>query len=282
MPETTEQEISGIPETLFVTLYLRAMELQRPDALIRDDKAVELINSLSYDFERVRSIPLSEENKLVIILRSRYIDRCARSFVERQPDASVVHIGCGLDSRFERVDNGQAEWYDLDFPHVIETRRKVFGDEGSRHHLLGCSVLDNAWMDMISVQHPQSLLFLAEGVFMYFTAEQVKSLLIKLLDHFPGSQLVFDIYSPVHVWRHNLQTSRSKISMRASWGIWRGEQVEHWDKGIHLLDEWGYFDEPEPRLRRIRWLKPIDAIFRTLRIYHFRLGGETSNGAMVN
>jgi len=59
----------------------------------------------------------------------------------------VVHIGCGLDSRFDRVDNGQVEWYDLDIPEVIELRRKLFGDEGERHHLLGCSVLEDAWQE---------------------------------------------------------------------------------------------------------------------------------------
>src|SRR5512136_574044 len=116
MPEATQQEIGGIPETLFVTLYLRAMESQRPDALIKDEKAVELVRTLGYDFDRVRSIRLSEENKLVIILRSRHLDWCARTFIEHQPGAIVVHIGCGLDSRFERVDNGLVEWYDLDFP----------------------------------------------------------------------------------------------------------------------------------------------------------------------
>jgi O-methyltransferase involved in polyketide biosynthesis len=272
MPETELNEISGIPETLFITLYLRAMESRRPDALIKDEKAVELVNTLGYDFERVRSIPLSEENKLVIILRSRHIDQIARNFIALHPDATLVHIGCGLDVRFERVDNGQVTWYDLDFPHVIDIRRKLFGDEGSRHHPLGYSVLEYSWMDEVLAQSPGSVLFLAEGVFMYFTAEQVKALILKLFDHYPGSELAFDIYSPVHVWRHNLQTSASKISMRAQWGIWHGQQVERWRKDIHLLDEWGFFDEPEPRLQRVRWLKLMDAIFRTLRIYHFKLG----------
>jgi O-methyltransferase involved in polyketide biosynthesis len=136
MSETTNQDLSGVAETLLMTLYVRAMESQRPDALIKDEKAVELVTQMSYDFDRIKQIPLSEANKLVIILRYREFDRYARDFLARYPEAVVVHIGCGLDSRFERVDNGQVEWYDLDFPHVIELRRKLIGDECERYHLL--------------------------------------------------------------------------------------------------------------------------------------------------
>lgn len=121
--ETKSKMLSGVTETLLVTLYLRAMELQRPDALIKDEKAVELVNKMNYDFSRIKLLHLSEANKTVIILRNREFDRYALDFLARHPDAVVVHIGCGLDLRFERVDNGQVEWYDLDLPEVIELRR---------------------------------------------------------------------------------------------------------------------------------------------------------------
>jgi O-methyltransferase involved in polyketide biosynthesis len=272
MPETTYPDLSGVSETLLITLYLRAMESQRTDALIQDEKAVELVNRMSYDFNLIRPLHLSEANKLVIILRNREFDRYARAFLARCPDAVVVHIGCGLDSRFERVDNGQVEWYDLDLQDVIELRRKLIRDEGERCHLLGCSVLDNAWLDMVSAYRQRPFLFLAEGVFMYFEGAQVKSLVLTLRDHFPGAELVFDALSPVHVWRHNLQTSASKINLRTHWGIWHGQEIEGWGDSIRLLDEWGFFDSPEPRLDKIRWLRPIEAIFRTIRIYYFQLG----------
>ncbi len=47
MSETTNQNLSGVPETMLVTLYLRAMESQRPDALIKDKKAVALVAQIS-------------------------------------------------------------------------------------------------------------------------------------------------------------------------------------------------------------------------------------------
>jgi hypothetical protein len=54
-----------------------------------------------------------------------------------------------------------------------------------------------------------------------------------------------------------------------------GCEIERWGGGIHLLDEWGFFDCPEPRLDGIRWMRWIESLARTLRIYHFQLGEQT-------
>ena len=272
MSEIKSQTLSGVAETMLITLYLRAMESQRPDALIKDEKAVALVTQMSYEFARIKQIPMSEANKVTIFLRNREFDSYARDFLSRHPEAVVVHIGCGLDSRFERVDNGQVEWYDLDLPEVIELRRKIIGDEGERYHLLGCSVLNNAWLDTVRAHCQRPFLFLAEGVFMYFKEAQVKSLVLTLQYHFPGAELVFDIFSQLHVWRSNLQWSNTKFDARFHWGIWHGQEIERWGDGIRLLGEWGFFDRPEPRLAHIRWLRPIESLARTMRIYHFHLG----------
>ncbi|MBI5035311.1 MAG: class I SAM-dependent methyltransferase [Chloroflexi bacterium] len=107
MPEINNPKLSGVTETLLITLYLRAMESQRPDALIKDEKAVVLVEKISvdgfYDFNRIGSLHLSEANKLVIILLNREFDRYARDFLVRHPNAVVVQIGCGFDTCFECV-----------------------------------------------------------------------------------------------------------------------------------------------------------------------------------
>ena len=144
MPETKSQTLSAASETSLMAVYIRAMESQRPDALIKDEKAVALVAQMSDEFARFEQIPMSDTIKVMRNLASREYDRTTRDFLARHPDAVVVHIGCGLDSRFERVDNGQVEWYDLDLPEVIELRWKLFGDEGECHHLLGCSVFEEA------------------------------------------------------------------------------------------------------------------------------------------
>src|SRR5512139_1757937 len=178
MPELTAQSLSGVPKTLLIPLCYRAMETQRPDALIKDEKAVELVKQLSsdgpirYDSSWIKQTPMAEVNKVLRIMLTREMDRYARDFLSRHPQAVVVHIGCGLDSRFERVDNGLVEWYDLDIPDVIALRRRLIGDEGGRYHLLACSVLEPACLEAVSVHRGRAFLFLAEGVFMYFPETQ--------------------------------------------------------------------------------------------------------------
>jgi len=195
MSETKSQILSAASETSLMAVYIRAMESQRPDALINDEKAVALVAQMSDEFARLEQIPMNDALKVTRNLATREYDRRARDFLRRHPDAVVVHIGCGLDSRFDRVAerNGQVEWYDLDLPDVIELRRKLFGDEGERH-------------------------------------------------------------------------------VRLQWGIWHGQEMEKWGDGIRLLDEWGFFDPPGPRLAHLRWLRPLEAAIRTSRIYHFQLG----------
>jgi O-methyltransferase involved in polyketide biosynthesis len=273
MTENNQIRLTGMAESLLVTLYLRAMESQRPDALLKDDKDVMLVKHVSdhgqYDFNRIRLLHLGEINKLVIILRNRKFDHSTRNFLQQHPNGVVVHIGCGFDTRFERVDNGQVKWFDLDLPDIIELRRKLIGDDGERYHLLGCSVLEDVWLEAVSPYHSRPFLFMAEGVSMYLTEMQNKSLVRMICEHFSGNELIFDAYSPIHKIWSNLQTAR--FGFRTHWGIWRGQQVEKWARGIRLLDEWGFMDEPELRLAPIGWLRSIESLFRTIRIYHFRL-----------
>jgi hypothetical protein len=95
---------------------------------------------------------------------------------------------------------------------------------------------------------------------------------LRLRDLFPGAELVFDGWTPFLVWAGNrhFSLSSSKFADLLRWGLQRGQELEGWGDGIRLLGEWGFFDQPEPRLDRIRWLRHIKSL--THRIYHFRLG----------
>jgi len=272
MSEITNQNLSGVAETLLIPLYIRAIESQRPDALLKDEKAVALVTQMDYDFSRIKQLKIGEDDQVFLVLRNRGFDRYARDFLARYPEAVIVHIGCGLDSRFERVDNGQVEWYDLDLPEVIELRRKFIGDEGVRYHFLGCSVFDSAWLNMVSVHRQRPFLFLAEGVFMYFEEAQVKALVLMLREHFPGAELVCDAFAPFIVWANNLRIARTKIGARYYWGLKRSKDLESWCDGIRLLDEWYWGDRPEPRLAKFRWMHHIPPLAKASGVFHYRLG----------
>ena len=130
MSEIESPTLSGVAETSLIALYIRALESQRPGGLIKDEKAVALVAQMSDEFVRIQRFPMTKMNIAATMRRSQKFDHTVLDFLACHPEAVVVHIGCGLDTRFERVDNGRGEWYDLDLPDVIELRRKVFGDEG--------------------------------------------------------------------------------------------------------------------------------------------------------
>ena len=272
MSPTKAQSLDAASETSLMAVYIRAKESQRPDALIRDEKAMALVADRSEDFARFAQVPMSDALMVMRNLATREYDRQARDFLVRHPDAVVVHIGCGLDSRFERVDNGRVEWYDLDLPEVIELRRKLFGDEGKRHHLLGCSALEEAWLESVSAHRRHPFLFLAEVVLVYLDGAQVKRLVHALRESFPGAELVFDAFSPFLIWMNNLRISRTKIGARYRWGLKRSKDLESWGAGICLLDEWFPFSRPEPRLAYVRWMRHVPLLARVMGIFHYRLG----------
>jgi O-methyltransferase involved in polyketide biosynthesis len=170
------------------------------------------------------------------------------------------------------VDNGRVEWFDLDLPEVIELRRRLIGSDGERYHLLSDSVFENAWMDAVGAYRQRPFLFLSEGVLPYFEEAQVKALVLKLRDHFPGAELVCDAHTPFVIRMDNLQLALSKINARLRWGLKHGKDVETWGAGITMLDEWFYFDRPEPRFDAYRWMRFFPLFSKSTGIFHYRLG----------
>jgi O-methyltransferase involved in polyketide biosynthesis len=262
--------LTAVSQTLLIPLYFRAMESQRPDALVRDPKAVELVGQLDCDFSGVQRMKNEQVN---FLLRVREFDRQAQAYLVEHPDGVIVDLGCGLDTRFERVDNGQGNWYGLDLPEVIELRKDLL-EETPRSHFIGCSVLDFSWMDALidqvgkRGQPARPILFLAEAMLVYLEEAEVKRLVQALTERFPGAELVCEAYSPVVVHFH----PRPGAVAQPRWGLKDDRDVEAWAPGIRLLSQWYYFDKPEPRLGAFQFMRYFPFLARMVRIVHYRLG----------
>ncbi len=266
MPIHSIHNLNEVSQTLLIPLYFRAIESLRPDALVRDPKAVELVDQLDYDFSGIQRMKNEQVN---FLLRMREFDRLARSFVSEHPSGVIVDLGCGLDTRFDRIDNGQVNWYGLDLPEVIELRKKLL-KETPRSHYIGCSVLDFSWMDTLSGQPGRPILFLAEAVLVYLEENNVKSLVQALAKRFPGAELACEVYSPVVLRLH----PRPAAVAQPHWGLKNDRDIEAWAPGIHLLSQWYYFDKPEPRLGAIQLMRYFPFLARMVRIVHYRLGSQ--------
>ena len=197
---TDTQKLAGVPETLLVALYLRAVETRRADGIIKDEKAVEMIQSIEYDFARFNKAWASQVG---VAVRTEILDKASTAFIRQYPDTSVVNMGAGLCTRFNRVDNGRITWYELDLPEAIEMRRRFF-TETDRHRFIEGSITDFDWMEQIRGVGNQPVLFIGEGLFMYFEERGVKDVFIEMADHFPGAELLFEINGPIFGWQEQI------------------------------------------------------------------------------
>ncbi len=265
-------QLDDIPETMLMTLYIRALETQRADALLKDEKATELVGRYPRAFERIKRIYMDEEDRVSIILRNRRIDETVRDFLARRQHPTVVYLGCGLDARFERVDDGKVDWYDLDVPEVIGLRRQLWVEEVPRHRLVAGSAFDHRWFDAVGSAQGRDCLFAAEGLFQYFQGREVKALVVALRECFPGSELVTDAFSWLIVRGNNLRMWLGRMGARYHWGLSNAREIEAWAAGIRLLDQWFPFDLAEPRLAKLQWMRRVPLLARTLGVYHYQLG----------
>ena len=192
------------------------------------------------------------------IMRSICVDEVINDFLGRCPHGTVVNIGCGLDTTFDRIDNGKVTWYDLDLPDVICLRKKFIPETG-RRKFIAASFLEEGWLNEIRVK--AQVLFVAAGVFYYFDEQQIKTFLIRLADRFPGSEILFDVSSPYGVKVANRAViRRSGLDEKSflTWGVSSPEVITGWDKRLRLLNSYWYFGEkarPLPlRTRLFGWL----------------------------
>jgi O-methyltransferase involved in polyketide biosynthesis len=118
--QTEKVHLTKEKETMLLALYSRAMESRSKDPLLRDTMAEEAVERIDYDFERTKP---SRVESLQVVLRSLQLDRWTSEFLAEHTDATVLQLGCGLDSRVYRIDPPPGvRWFDVDYPDIIELR----------------------------------------------------------------------------------------------------------------------------------------------------------------
>ncbi|MEL6770062.1 MAG: class I SAM-dependent methyltransferase [Bacteroidota bacterium] len=177
-------DLGGVPETLLMTLYNRAVESGRDNPILIDRKAEKMVAQIDYDFAQFG------EGRITHSIRACVMDEWLQSFLGRHPKATVVNLGVGLGTQSARLDNGEATWVDLDVPEVIALRRHFF-KESPRHRMIAASAFDTAWMDDLDADAPT--FFVAAGLLMFFKPDEVRGLLCTLADRFSTAEIAFDV-----------------------------------------------------------------------------------------
>jgi O-methyltransferase involved in polyketide biosynthesis len=206
-----QAQLGAVQQTLFIPLAARARETQRKHPVLRDPKAVELVRSIDYDAAKYGR----GAGGSVTVLRTAIFDFWVREFLARHPAGTVAEIGTGLNTRFERVDNGQVRWFDLDLPDTIELRRAFFADT-ERRRMIAASVLEEDWIPEVA-QSGGPYFFVAEGVLVYLPEDQVMRALSRIAEAFPGALLALDTYPRRTFDQQHKLAARKNIPARWAW-----------------------------------------------------------------
>jgi O-methyltransferase involved in polyketide biosynthesis len=232
--------LRNVQQTLLLPLWGRAVESRKPKPLLIDAAASAIIEKIQYDFSTIAA-NIGSITQLAWIARSIHTDRTVKDFLRRHPAGTIVNVGCGLDTTFERVDNGTVRWYDLDMPEVIALRKQFITDS-ERRSSISRSFLEDSWCSDVFVG--DSILFIAAGVFYYFEEQEMKRGLIRLAELYPGGEVFFDCASPLGMRTANkvvIQAGGMDQNSFLKWGIERARELEAWDSRIHVVKEFPMF-----------------------------------------
>ncbi|MBN2600874.1 MAG: class I SAM-dependent methyltransferase [Candidatus Marinimicrobia bacterium] len=264
--------LGNVQKTLLLPLWGRAIETRKKKPLLIDKMAASIIQSIPYYFTTIAR-NISKLSQASWIARSIYFDHKIKAFINQYPDATVINIGCGLDTTFDRIDNGKLTWFELDLPDVIELRKKYI-PESDRRKFITASVFDPEWLKEIPDEKP--LMFLFAGVLYYFTEENIKKLFTRFVNECPAVEILFDYSSSKGIEMANkmvIKRSGMDESAKLIWGIEDIYEMENWGIGIKVLDSipmFQYHKKNYPFYKRVRM--SFSDKLKIMSLAHIRIG----------
>jgi O-methyltransferase involved in polyketide biosynthesis len=181
--------LTGVSETALLTLQVRAQEARRPDAIIDDPMAIQLVDAIEFDFAK-----FGHTRRQDMAVRALAFDRATRRYLIDHPAATVVALAEGLQTSFHRVgatDVGdQFRWLTVDLPPVTKLREQLL-PASDRVTVCSQSALDYGWMDLVDTD--EGVFITAEGLLMYLQPTEAMGLITECARRFPGGQMMFDL-----------------------------------------------------------------------------------------
>jgi O-methyltransferase involved in polyketide biosynthesis len=229
-------------ETYLSTLYGKALDSRAAHPILGDTFADDVVRRIDFDFARLN---LPSGGAITLPVRAKHLDAWTREFLAVHPVATVLHVGCGLDSRVFRIDPAATvRWYDVDLPDVIELRRRLYLERPD-YTMIASSVTDLRWLDQIPRDRPA--IAVAEGLVVYLPEADAVALFRRITEQFPAGQLIFDTYSRLTVRILNLAVRLASLRSKSTAA----------GALVHL--PWG-IDDPHMLERQVPRLKLVTAV----------------------
>ena len=257
--------MNDISNTALVTLKCHVQDVTEDVPILNDKSSLKVFEFLNTHLNETGKSILNRDVKKNLekhtALRAKRFDDYAIDFLQKYPEAAIVNIGCGLDNRFERIDNGKCTFLDIDLPDIINLKQNIF-PAANRYKQIGQSVFDFSWFEVLP---KQPVILLAEGVFMYCNENDVKRLFDKIHTSTPGAEIAFEVFSSKWLkgWRKFIVDLKIRKQLKFGegasfkFGITDSNEIESWSEHYKLIEDWCYFDVIKPNakdyLRKIQW-----------------------------
>jgi O-methyltransferase involved in polyketide biosynthesis len=232
--------LTGAQETMLATLYGRALDSRRPNSVLHDTEADKAIRRIDYDF---RKTGVKGTSAVGVAIRAKQLDDWTSEFLADHPEATVLHLACGLDTRVHRLGPpSSVRWFDVDYPEVIELRERLLPKPAGDYRMIRASVTSDEWLDEVPADRPTVAVF--EGLTMYLRKEDGKRLIQRITDRFPSGQLLFDVYGTLGVKLQKLVPAVRNAGATLHWGVDDPYEIESWHDGLKCLDALSSVDMP--------------------------------------
>jgi len=238
--ETEKVHLAKEKETYLATLYGKALDNRSENPILGDKFADEVVRHIDFDFEKLK-VPKGAE--ITLPMRAKHLDQWTREFLAANPVSTVLHLGCGLDSRVFRIDPpATVHWYDVDYPEVIELRRRLY-PERHDYTMIGSSVTDLRWLDGIPADRP--VLVVAEGLVQYLPEKEGIALFNRITEKFPGGKFIFDAYSRLTNRLITLLPTSRAAGVSLPWGIDDPRELEKQVPRLKLVTDISFLFMPK-------------------------------------
>ncbi|MDY0267239.1 MAG: class I SAM-dependent methyltransferase [Methanimicrococcus sp.] len=244
-------DMQSVQGTMLLPLWGRAKYSEQNPDVLDDPVALDIVQRLDFDFTNVEN-SFKDFGGLCYIIRARKMDDKILEFIKKNPNATIVNIGCGLDTTFSRIDNGKIRWYNLDLPDAIEFRKTLIPDS-DRNFSIPKSFLDQSWFEDIVFNQKNGILFLSAGVFYYFKEEDIQKVISAMSRRFPGGVLYFDAESKKAIDFSNRMVQKSgNHGAMMYFYVNNNNNIKDWSlniknvictdyfKGVPSKKEWGF------------------------------------------
>ena len=180
--------MNSVNRTLYIPLYGKSYVSKK--GLFLDDKKAEEIWEAEGFYLKGKT--KSKWLAYYMGIRSAVFDEWLKQQMATAPDAVVIHIGCGMDSRIIRIGSKNHKWYDVDFLEVIKERKRYYV-ETDDYKMIAGDARDCGWLT--AIEENKSAIVIMEGVSMYLTVDEMRNLTDRLCTHFESIMLLVDAYT---------------------------------------------------------------------------------------